>query len=347
MGGTRLVNMDIAKVVSLVFLYISHSTLLQAYPEVNGLLQLYLDCTFMFIAGYFCHKSLANRGFSLRRFWHDKFLKFIVPFWIIIAVWVLANRVPLRPLNMWVAYGAGLRFLTFPVEWDGFSLWFASSLIGFYLLASIFRTHRTTFTVTVVSIVSMASIHIATNTNGSPILYWNFFFYLIPFLIGYRWTRPFTVTYGIIALLVTPLLLVFDLNLAILGVINPVVWMVADTVWLLTVGLALTLGSLWLFQHCTHVPHVTVFSWVAQGSLIAYLLEPILGKYSSILLFPHLVGDALTNASLQFEITPTASLLRLVLVVPIALMVSSPIYTKLINLLQEMVQRAFIVWHAR
>jgi fucose 4-O-acetylase-like acetyltransferase len=116
----RIANIDAVKVTGLIALYIGHSTLLTAYPQINGLLDLYLDTAFMFLAGYFCMKSLETREYKFTSFWKNKVKTFLIPFWIIIALWYFAQRMPLRPATFFVAYGLGLRALALPPEWDLF-----------------------------------------------------------------------------------------------------------------------------------------------------------------------------------------------------------------------------------
>lgn len=319
-------NADLAKTLGLIFLYVSHSTLLASQPHLNHLLQLYLDCTFMFLAGYFCHRSLEKRGFSIRRFWRDKLATFLVPFWILVAVWALANRVPGRPPAMWAAYATGLRFLELPPSWDGFSLWFASSLVGFFILFSLIGKHRKTLAAAVSLAVVAAWVHFSTVPPDGRTLYWNFYFYIIPFAVGYLWTLGLSDRRVLAA---SPALCLIGLpavTVPIAGPLGTFTWIACTVASSLALGLTLTLISLYGFSKLRPGRLTRLARWVGSGALVAYLAEPVLGMWTSMLLFPQYVGGVLENASLQFTLSPAESALRLLVAVPLALLASPLAY---------------------
>ena len=312
---TRIANIDAVKITGLIALYVGHSTLLTAYPQINGLLQLYLDTAFMFLAGFFCMKSLENREYKFSSFWKNKTKTFLVPFWIIIILWIFTQRMPLRPATAYIAYGLGLRAFALPSELDLFSLWFASCLLGYFLIFSLLGKHKKITLLTTIIII------VCGYTILKPLMYWNWTFYLMPFAVGFFWKLKFNDKK---ALLLVPLMLLVFLPNTFTSDLSS-----------LLIGLGLAVTSLFLFSKLKlGVKTNKIVTYVSSGTLITYLMEPIWGMWTGLLLFPQYSGGILENASVQFAMTPLQSATRLMFAIPLAFIVCPLIYKAIQKILK-------------
>jgi hypothetical protein len=139
----------------------------------------------------------------------------------------------------------------------------------------------------------------------------------MPFTIGYFWKLKFN---GKKTLMFMPLvLLVFLPSITFNAAFN-------NLLSLLT-GLGFTVTSLFLFSKLNFGDKTSkIVTYVSSGALIIYLMEPVWGMWTGLLLFPQYSGGILTNASVQFAITPLQSATRLTLAIPLAFIVCPLIY---------------------
>jgi peptidoglycan/LPS O-acetylase OafA/YrhL len=275
----------------------------------------------MFLAGYYCKKSLEHRDYKATDFWKNKLITFLVPFWMMVALWFVSARSG-APTAAFVSYASGLRFLSFPPEWDLFSLWFASALIGFYLIFSLVGRHKKVTVATIFTITVGSMIYFSFVGPDNRLIFWNFFYYLLPFTVGFFWKFGFTNRKVLLlapALLLAPIVYV---AVPVGGNLGTFLWIGVNWGKGLLLGLAMTMISLYLFSKVTSVKFSKVVVWVSAGSLIVYLMEPVWSMWTGWLLFPQYIGDS----SVQFVLTPEQSALRLLVAIPLAFLVSPAIY---------------------
>jgi hypothetical protein len=318
----RSANIDIIKIMSLVFLYIAHSTATAFDQGLNLVLMYFVDYSFMFLSGYLCKKSLESRNYKFGAFWKSKFENFVVPFWLMLVVWFLAQRMVGAPPAAYLAYGLGLKFFALPQSWDLFSLWFASSLFAYYLLFSFIGKHRKLTVFTVLSITIGIMVYFSTVNQTDWIFFWNFFVFLLPFAIGFLWKLDFQ-NKKVLVLLPALLLLPYStLSVQLPGSFGTFVGIGVNWLKNLITIIAPTALLLYVFSKIKWGKIGKAATWVSTGALFVYCMEPIWGMWIIWLIYPQYAG----NASVQFGITPEQSLLRLLLTIPIAFIVSPLLY---------------------
>lgn len=337
-----MVNVDIVKVISLVLVFITHSTFLETYPQVINLLQEYVLTSFMFLAGYMCQRSLVKREYKVAEFWKNKLKVFLVPFWLMVALWFVTKRQPFPPIPAYLAYAIGLNFLSFPPEWGLFSLWFASVLLVYYLIFSLMGKHKKLTATTVFLLVIGAITYFSSVSVSDWMLFTNFFFYIMPFAVGFFWSLDFS---NRKMLLFTPALLLITIGLIevpVSGNVGTFLWQSVNWLAQLVRSLAMVVVSLYMLSKVNNAKLSRFVTWVASGSLIIYLMEPIWSMWIGWLLFPQYIG----NPGVQFLITPEQSVIRVLFTIPIAFLASPAIYRFYLIIVRSFPRR-LTVWLSR
>lgn len=313
---TRLSEFDVLRVISLVFIYVVHSTLM---PSVGYPLALFADVFCMFISGYLAHQSMKDR--SLLGFWRRKASSFLLPFWGIILVWWLTQRETYVPNITYVEYALGLRVLVLPANHDLFSLWFASCLIGYFALWSILARFKNRYVEAL-----GAGVMVLLGIFDKGIIWWIWAYYLIPFSLGYLFHgRSLRLPTWTLPLLAVPLLLIttaqnFPLgNLLNLAAVLPLI--------LLCLNLLMRIK----------VPFAEAWTCLASGSLSVYGLEPVYAMWVGWLFWPSYWG----NTSVQFLILPGQSLLSLVVSLSLSF-AASLVVGRILKTVRHMVGRIHV-----
>jgi hypothetical protein len=318
----RITNIDCVKVVSLVFLFICHSTLTTAYPTVNYMLQVYLDSAFMFLSGYMLKRSLEKRAYNFLGFWKSKLTSFVIPFWVIALILCFLQREPNVPPTAVLVYATGLSFIKFSNTWGASILWFASCLLSFFLLFSLIGKYKKTTAVLVVFLTLTALVHFSTVNYSDRLLSWPFFTYILPFTIGFFWKIDWVNRKILITSPLVVLAGIGTVSFAITGAIGSFLSLAASLVICLAGGISMTLLLLYLFGKAQLGKLTSVITLISSGSLIIYLTEPLWGTLTGWLLYPQYMG----NYNVQWLLTPQQSILRLLVVIPISFIVSSLLY---------------------